>query len=161
MKVLVICGGKKTGKTTLICRLIQILTSKGYRIGSIKHDGHEFDIDNENRDNVKHYLVGAQTSCVFSSQRMMVIKNESLSLEDILEYYSDLDLVIVEGCKNSSYAKLEILRQGFQEKPMSNQENRLGLIADFKLETNERLFDYDNMDQIVSFIEKYFFEKRK
>lgn len=44
---------------------------------------------------------------------------------------------------------------------MSNQENRLGLIADFKLETNERLFDYDNMDQIVSFIEKYFFEKRK
>ena len=34
-----------TGKTTVMERVIRVLTQKGLRVGVVMHDGHDFDID--------------------------------------------------------------------------------------------------------------------
>ena len=39
-----------TGKTTLLSKLIPLLTKKGYRIGIIKHTHHNIDIDKPGKD---------------------------------------------------------------------------------------------------------------
>ena len=43
--VISIVGKKKSGKTTLIEKLIKELKIRGYRVATIKHDVHNFDID--------------------------------------------------------------------------------------------------------------------
>ena len=45
-----------TGKTTVIEKLIRLLTERGVRVGVIKHDRHGFDIDRPGKDSYRHYL---------------------------------------------------------------------------------------------------------
>ena len=48
--VVAIVSKKNSGKTTLIAKLIPELIKRGYRVGTIKHDVHGFDIDHEGKD---------------------------------------------------------------------------------------------------------------
>ena len=45
MKIIGIVGWKNTGKTFFVSEIIKKLKSQNYRIASIKHAHHEFDID--------------------------------------------------------------------------------------------------------------------
>ena len=46
-KVFAVSGIKNSGKTTLVEQLVTRLTQLGYKVGVIKHDGHEFVADHE------------------------------------------------------------------------------------------------------------------
>lgn len=46
-KVIGVAGFKNAGKTTLVERLVTELTSRGWRISTVKHAHHSFDIDHE------------------------------------------------------------------------------------------------------------------
>ena len=52
--VIVICGIKNSGKTTLIRNLIPKLNALGYKVATIKHDGHEFESDVPGTDSYYH-----------------------------------------------------------------------------------------------------------
>ena len=41
------------GKTTLIENIVKLLTSRGYKVGTIKHTCHDFDVDCEGKDSYK------------------------------------------------------------------------------------------------------------
>lgn len=155
MKILVICGCKNTGKTTLMSFLIEKLSKKGYKVGTIKHDGHDFDSDIEGRDSTLHYQSGARQAAVFSKNRWMMIENQAMSLENIMTYFQNNDILLIEGCKNSRYPKIEMLRKGYQEIPVSCPENRLALVSDFYLECHELVLDVHNKNQILEFVEEY------
>ena len=43
--IISIVSKKRSGKTTLIEKLIPELRAKGYRVGTVKHDSHGFDMD--------------------------------------------------------------------------------------------------------------------
>ena len=43
--LLAISGCKNSGKTTLITKLIPKFCEKGYKVATIKHDGHDFQGD--------------------------------------------------------------------------------------------------------------------
>ncbi len=45
--VVAISGVKNSGKMTFIEKLIPILKKAEYKVGTIKHDGHDFDCDVE------------------------------------------------------------------------------------------------------------------
>lgn len=49
-KLFGITGWKNSGKTTMTERLVACLTARGYRIATIKHAHHNFDIDHEGTD---------------------------------------------------------------------------------------------------------------
>ena len=42
-RIVAISGIKNSGKTTLICRLLEIFKEKGLRVAVLKHDGHDFE----------------------------------------------------------------------------------------------------------------------
>ncbi|PLX88738.1 MAG: bifunctional molybdenum cofactor guanylyltransferase MobA/molybdopterin-guanine dinucleotide biosynthesis adaptor protein MobB, partial [Desulfuromonas sp.] len=42
-----------TGKTTLLTAVIRDLKQRGYRVGTIKHDAHHFDIDHPGKDSYR------------------------------------------------------------------------------------------------------------
>lgn len=101
-----ICGYKNSGKTTLITKLIPILKKKGYRVATIKHDGHDFESDVPGTDTWKHKEAGAYASGIFSGSRFMISKEcEDADIEMLAAFFPEADVILLEGFKNSELPK--------------------------------------------------------
>ncbi len=106
MKILTVVGTKNTGKTTLVTMIVDEMVKRGYRVGTIKHTHHDFDL--EGKDTWKHRKAGAEL-VVGSGKSTFFMVNEQLSLENILKNISnitELDYVVIEGFKSSNYPKV-------------------------------------------------------
>ena len=105
------------GKTTLIEGLIKELKLKGYSVGTIKHDAHEFEIDKKGKDTYRHRMAGADTIIISSKKRMAMIKEleDEIPLEKLIAMIEDKDFIIVEGYKKSSLKKIEVFREGISK----------------------------------------------
>ncbi len=111
-RVIGVCGFKNSGKTTLVEKLVTRLTQMGYRVSTVKHAHHDFDIDHEGRDSFRHRRAGATEVAVISQNRFAIMHElrgaEPPSLQDMLEKLSPCDLVIVEGYKRDTHDKIEV-----------------------------------------------------
>src|SRR5659263_228719 len=111
-----IVGNSGAGKTTLLERLIPALKRKGLRVGVVKHDAHRFDIDHPGKDSHRLTSAGADTMMITSAEKLAMVKRHAASppIEELLEcYFSDMDLVLVEGFRGSSLPKIEVHRKAF------------------------------------------------
>ena len=109
----VIASNSNVGKTTLIVGLVKELKSRGYRIATIKHDAHDFEIDQEGKDTWKHRQAGADTVLISSKSKIALIKSieTEAALEQLVDMVKDdVDFVIIEGYKGSSFPKIEVYR---------------------------------------------------
>ncbi|MDP3065798.1 MAG: molybdopterin-guanine dinucleotide biosynthesis protein B [Methanobacteriaceae archaeon] len=106
MKILAVVGTKNTGKTTLVTRIVKELVNRGFKVGTIKHTHHDFDL--EGKDTWKHREAGAKM-VVGSGKSTFFIVNEQLPLEKILKIIGntqELDYVVIEGFKFENYPKI-------------------------------------------------------
>ena len=138
--LIAVSGVKNSGKTTLIQKLIPKLTEKELKVATIKHDGHDFDTKHYKEDNFQHYQAGAQASVVFSKTQWMRVQKEERPLEQFIEEFQEMDFILIEGCKQASYPKVELLRKGISETPVSNKEGRFACIVDGDYTIDERCF---------------------
>lgn len=132
--VFAVSGIKNSGKTTLIGKITAALTKKGYRVGVIKHDGHEFKADHEGTDSYKHKRSGAENVIVYSQTKMMMIKeHKSPSLDEMIALQSEMDVVILEGMKYSNYPKIEIVRKAVSNESVCDEKTVFALVTDTDL----------------------------
>lgn len=104
--IFAVSGYKNSGKTTLLTRLIPELKRRGYKVAVIKHDGHDFQSDVPGTDSYRFQQAGACGTAVYSSSRLMVTKEYREPTEKMLiEAFSDADIILIEGLKDSSYPK--------------------------------------------------------
>jgi molybdopterin-guanine dinucleotide biosynthesis protein B len=112
--VIGIAGWKNSGKTTLVVRLVEELTARGFRVATIKHAHHNFQIDAEDTDSARHRRAGARQVAIVSTQRwalMSEFKDEpEPSLDEMIAKLDPCDLVIVEGYKRAAIPKIEARR---------------------------------------------------
>ncbi len=111
--ILSIAGHSNSGKTTLIERLIPELSRLGYRVGTIKHDAHNFVMDHEGKDTWRMSQAGAQTVVIASATQMAMTRrlDTEAGLEEIASWlFKDVDIIIAEGYKRSAYPKIEVVR---------------------------------------------------
>lgn len=108
--VFCVSGVKDSGKTTLISQLIQGFKAQGYQIGVIKHDGHEFEIDHVGTDTSYHRQAGSDATLIYSKTQFAFMKvQQHVQIEQLLKLFSDVDLVIIEGLKESTFPKIEVV----------------------------------------------------
>lgn len=112
MNIVLIVGKSKSGKTTLIEKLIPELNSRGLRVGTVKHAHHGFEIDHTGKDSFRHREAGAEIVALSSKDKIaiqMIIQKE-MPLNEIIQTYfpDDLDLVLVEGYKDEQGLKIEV-----------------------------------------------------
>ncbi|MCU7808539.1 MAG: molybdopterin-guanine dinucleotide biosynthesis protein B, partial [Candidatus Thiodiazotropha sp. (ex Semelilucina semeliformis)] len=62
-----------TGKTTLLKKLLPILSDRGLRIVMIKHAHHQFEIDHPRKDSYELRKAGAVKTLVASRRRMALV----------------------------------------------------------------------------------------
>lgn len=114
MRVIGLAGWSGSGKTTLITKVVPVLIRRGFKIATIKHAHHAFDIDRPGKDSWLHREAGASEVIVSSGRRWALVhelRSESEPpLAELLAKLSPVDFVIVEGFKHYTYPKLEIYR---------------------------------------------------
>ena len=112
MLILSIIGKSKSGKTTLIEKLIPELNSRGLRVGTVKHAHHGFEIDHPGKDSFRHREAGAETVVLYSKDKIAIQRNiqEKMSLNEIIQTYfpANLDVILVEGFKEEQGLKIEV-----------------------------------------------------
>ena len=155
--IITISGCKNSGKTTLITKLIPKFCEKGYKVATIKHDGHDFQGDTIGTDTYKHKEAGAYGSAIFSNNKFMIIKEDDLINETyIIKLFPEADIIILEGFKSSDYLKLEIVRKGNSTRPICNESNLIGILSNINfIEGNYNIIDLNNTDLIVETILDY------
>jgi len=170
LKVISIVATKSgTGKTTLIEALIPILKEKNYNIGVLKHDAHKFEIDKEGKDSYRFVKAGADRMVISSKEKIAMIEKlkEEKDLEEILELFVGMDLVIIEGYKNNGYPKIEVHRKEVDQKLLCENESLdrtkfLAVATDEKLNLDIEQLDINDVNKIAEFIEdKIIFKVRK
>jgi len=158
--VVSIVGKSDSGKTTLIEKLIPLLKKKGYRVASIKHDVHGFEMDREGKDTYRHFHCGADAVLISSPKKMALIQRveEALSLDELVErFYPDMDIVITEGFKSLDKPKVEVFRSAIRSQPLCTAaDNRIALASDTPLEVDCPRFDINDAEAIADFIEQRF-----
>ncbi|MGU3574940.1 molybdopterin-guanine dinucleotide biosynthesis protein B [Brucellaceae bacterium C25G] len=161
-----ITGWKNSGKTTMTERLVRELTNRGWRIATIKHAHHDFDIDIEGTDSWRHRKAGASEVAVVSSRRFAIIheNNEEAepSMAEILQRLEPADLVLVEGYKQGDHPKLEVIRRENQKHAPVYQENDTIVAlatdiirSDLKNADKMKFFDINDTKAITDFIEVF------
>ncbi|ADZ10729.1 molybdopterin-guanine dinucleotide biosynthesis protein B [Methanobacterium lacus] len=106
MRIIAVVGTKNTGKTTLVTKIVAELVERGFSVGTVKHTHHQFDLPE--RDTGKHKAAGAEIVAGIGSETFISIK-DSMDLEKVLlmmKFMKDLDFVVIEGLKESKYAKI-------------------------------------------------------
>lgn len=133
MKVLGLAGWKNSGKTTLMVRLVTLLTDRGLRVSTVKHADHNFDVDQPGKDSYRHRAAGATEVVVASAKRwalMHELRQESEpDLTALLEHMSDVDLVLVEGFKKFSHDKVEVFRAEIGKPLMAREDPHIVAVA--------------------------------
>jgi len=156
LPIISVVGKSKSGKTTLIEKLIPELKKRGYRIGTIKHAFHDFDVDKKGKDSWRHKTAGADTVIVASRDRIAMVKDEnSVSLESSEKYFDDVDLVITEGFKKESRPKIEVCRADRNKEPLCKDDKTLfALVTDTDISLNVPRFGLEEIKALADLIEK-------
>ncbi len=158
MKIIGIVGWKNSGKTYIASKIINKLKNKNYRVASIKHAHHEFDIDHKNTDSYIHRESGSSQVIVSSSKRWVKItelnNSKEQSLDNLIDQLSETDIVIVEGFKNDNHPKIEIIKTGNNNYLHDTISNIKAIISEEKIDTDLKQFKKNEIDNIVTFILK-------
>jgi molybdopterin-guanine dinucleotide biosynthesis protein B len=125
--VLCIVGASGSGKTTLIERLIPALRRRGLKIGTIKHMNHDFEIDVEGKDSWRHREAGATQTFIASPFKVAMIMSveRDRPLEELVQSFAEVDLVLAEGYKGHRGPKVEVFRPELHEKPLCQDDREL------------------------------------
>jgi molybdopterin-guanine dinucleotide biosynthesis protein B len=115
MRVIGLAGWSGAGKTTVLSRLIPLLSARGLSVSTMKHAHEGFDVDRPGKDSYIHREAGASEVLIASARRFVLMHElrggAQPSLAELLVRMGSCDLVIIEGFKNAPHAKIEIHRK--------------------------------------------------
>jgi molybdopterin-guanine dinucleotide biosynthesis protein B len=114
MRVVHVVGRQNNGKTTLICELVEELTRRGLKVGTVKHSSHDHELDRPGKDSFRHRLAGARPAAVVAARQLAVYlprpegEDPLATLEPLL---AGCDLVLIEGFIEHEGTKIEVWRR--------------------------------------------------
>ncbi len=143
----------------MIERLIPELTRVGYRIATVKHAGHGFELDTEGKDSWRHKQAGASAVVVLSkgSMAMFADVSEEIKVEEIRDRFldSEIDLIIAEGWKSEDYPKIAVVREHLGEVTVST-EGLLAIVSMKPIQSSVPCFDRDDIQNLAELIVRHY-----
>lgn len=133
--IIAVIGYKNAGKTTVVEKLIEALTSRGYKVATVKHI-HErgFSVDKEGTDTWRHAKAGAKIVVSAADSETAVIVKEKMfpPLEDLTRFLTGFDALVLEGFRtllgDERVAKIICVKSG-EEASRFGKEARGRIIA--------------------------------
>ena len=104
-------GYSNIGKTTVIINLIKKLKKAKYKVTTIKCSDKKINLDTPKKDTYKYAQVGANPIVLSSQNETDFIIKKKLSIKNIIKYlttFEKIDIIIIEGAKDSDIPKIRI-----------------------------------------------------
>jgi molybdopterin-guanine dinucleotide biosynthesis protein B len=161
--IISIVGESKTGKTTLIEKLISELKSRDYRVATIKHSIHHLDFDKSGKDSWRHLEAGSSATVIVSPDCIVLFKplNRDPELKDIARLVGDdYDIILAEGFKQSRTPKIAVHRK-VAGSVLDSVRDIIAIATDEPLETRTRQFYLDDIKGLADFLENGFIKTDK
>ena len=167
--VISIVAKSGTGKTTLLEKLIGELKRRGHRVGAIKHDAHEFEIDHPGKDSWRLTQAGADAMVVSSAAKTALVKQNPASEEPsvhsiVATYCADMDIVLTEGFKKSNFPKIEVHRKERSDALLCRGDEHdatlIAVASDQEWVLDVPVFDLNDVHGICSLLDRTFLSVR-
>ena len=162
----IVCVAGKTGagKTHAIEMLVAELKNRGYRVATIKHSAHGFDLDQPAKDSWRHAQAGSDAVVISSPQKFALIRkvDHDSSLAELSRFIgSDFDIILAEGFKQDKAPKIEVHRKEQGTDLICEREELLAVVTDEQLEQNIPQYAPDDALGLVDLIEKRYLNKEE
>jgi molybdopterin-guanine dinucleotide biosynthesis protein B len=158
-RVFGVTGWKNSGKTQLVTGLVAEFTRRGYRVSTVKHAHHRFDIDKPETDSYRHREAGASEVALVSGNRWALMHElrdeQEPPLSAILPRLAPCDLILIEGYKRENHPKIEARRTESASKgPLSPDDPHILAVAADHAIPDETLpvYDLDDVSGLADFI---------
>ena len=157
--VLAIVGNSGSGKTTFLEKLIPAIIRRGFKVGTIKHHAHRFDMDIPGKDSWRHKQAGASTTIISSPSQIGMVMDVDIDHNpiDLLHFFKGMDIILAEGYKRGNTPKIEVFRPETSPAPICQDDNRLlAVITDAVTAQDIPTFSFHDIHQVVDFIIAHF-----
>ncbi len=159
-------GRSGSGKTTFLEKLIPVLTGRGYRVGAVKHAHHVVEVDRPGKDSFRLREAGASEVVLSARGQLAVIHTveERVSLEVVLGYFKEVDLILVEGFKDAGLPSIEIYRAaaGTEEPLFLQGSHPLALVSDRAFpRVDFPVFPLDDVAGVADLVERKILQKKR
>ena len=151
-----VAASSKSGKTTLIEKVVKILKARGLRVAVIKHASDGFELDIPGKDSWRFWAAGADSVVLVGPGKVALMKRtgHDPSPEELEQLAGDVDIVILEGFKKNTKNKIEVFRHGVSaEAPLSlHDPSFLALVTDRTFAVSIPCFDLNDAAGVADFI---------
>ena len=143
----------------MIEKLIPEMKNRGYRVGSVKHTAHGFDMDREGKDSFRHRQAGSEAVAVASPNQIVFIKSVPAdSLERVEAYFADMDILFVEGYKREKRPKIEVFNSRYHQAPINlDDEDLIAFVTDDSVRAGVPTFGLEQIKELADLIEEKYF----
>ncbi len=153
--VVSVVGKSGVGKTTALELIIRELKRRGYRVGTVKHDAHGFDIDRPGKDSWRHAQAGSDAVVVSGPQKMALIRrvDREMPLADIIRLMDGVDIVLTEGYKRGDRPKIEVTRREHSTERLCTPQELIAILANYPVDLPVPLYAPDDAAGVVDLLE--------
>jgi molybdopterin-guanine dinucleotide biosynthesis protein B len=158
-----IVGKSKSGKTTLIEKLVQELKSRSYRVATIKHIPQEVNFDESGKDSGRHLQAGSEATAVSSPDKIVLVKPvaQEATIDEVASLLGeDYDIILAEGFERGSAPKIEVHRKDGGAL-IEGLKKLIAIVTDEPLETRKRQFSPEDIGALADLLEKGFVKPQK
>jgi molybdopterin-guanine dinucleotide biosynthesis protein B len=154
--VISLVGRSGVGKTTTLERMIRELKRRGYRVGTIKHDTHGFDVDRPGKDSWRHAQAGSDIVVISGPRKLALIRQlgHEMPLDDVVKLMADVDIVITEGYKSGNKPKIEVTRAERGRELLCQADELIALMTDYPVDMRVPQFALDDANGVVDLLEE-------
>jgi len=156
--VISLVGKSGVGKTTALELLIREIKRRGYRLGTVKHDSHGFDLDKPGKDSWRHARAGSDSVVISGPRKMALIRQlaEEMPLDEILPLMGEVDLIITEGYKRGDRPKIEVSREERGTELLCQADELIGIMTDHPVDMPVPQFALDDARGVVDLLEELY-----
>ena len=156
MPVVSIVGQGKSGKTTLIEKLIPELKSRGYRVATVKHTHQNLELDTPGKDSWRYAQAGSDAVFISTPKNLVLIESveQDVSIKDITRLISAAcDILLVEGFHDAHVPKVEVHRKETGKELRCTPKELRAIVTDEHVDADLPQFGLNDASGIADFIE--------
>jgi len=131
-------GHHDSGKTRLLSRLVPLLSSRGLRVGAVKHAPHLAATTDTDADSGRLVAAGADPVLLLGESDAVLTwtyRDEETIESLVARLFPRCDLVLVEGMKRGPLPKIEVYRRGrdVAREPLAGEIDVVAVITDDRI----------------------------
>ena len=155
-KAIAIVGPSNSGKTVLICRLVEWFQAQGLEVAVLKHSHHP-NLGDTGKDTGRYRRAGARNVALAAPGLLQITRSLPADPppEEVLSSWApDADLILVEGYKSSSLPKIALVGAKL-EKVLTDFSQVIALVSEEPAESPLPVFAPSQVAELGRFIQEF------